>query len=611
MGLVLFWFAAANAVLAFLSGCGYLSTAGLHVPETGWLFAAFALWGQVAGACLLLGLLFAALRRVLGDAVARLAAPPAFALLQVLLLVDKQIFALFRFHWNGLVWNVLTTPGGWESMHISTADIARFSIGVGLIVVFEYGLLALLSRRIRAKTGSGRRWAMAAAVVAACVVLDHAVYAVSDLENLREVTRSAKVVPFYQPLTIKKFAASLGVKVNQEQDLQVEGGASFLDYPRAPLNTETPKTLYNIVWVVLDGWRADAMTPEVTPNAWALAKRSQVFEDHLSGGNATRFGIFSMFYGLYGTYWPNFLNERRGPVLIDRLAELGYRFKILSSTSLTFPEFRRTCFVRIPDAIEDELPGPGAENKDRQMLERLEAFLDGLKPGQRFFSLVFTDSTHAGYYFPKEYGKFKPYTETLEYLKLGANADPTEPHNRYLNAVHYNDALLGRLLGDLKKRGLEKDTIVLVTGDHGEEFHEHGMWGHNGNFSNEEIHPPLVVYIPGRNPGRYRYQTSHHDLVPTFMGLLGVKNPPSDYSFGVDLFTPDRRAYAVNCSWNECALIARGTTFVFSTESRGMAGGMDILDEGYRDVRDRKAELDQHAGDLARLLSETSVFLKK
>ena len=47
--------------------------------------------------------------------------------------------------------------------------------------------------------------------------------------------------------------------------------------------------------------------------------------------------------------------------------------------SLTFPEFRKTAFVRIPDAIEDDLPGLGSAEKDSAMIDHLSTFLDGLK----------------------------------------------------------------------------------------------------------------------------------------------------------------------------------------------------------------------------------------
>src|SRR5271169_3074891 len=89
----LFWFTAANALLAFLNGCAYLSIEGIRPGSAGWGFALFALWGQVASVCLILGLLFAALGATgPGAALSRWLAPPVFALVQVLIQIDKVIF---------------------------------------------------------------------------------------------------------------------------------------------------------------------------------------------------------------------------------------------------------------------------------------------------------------------------------------------------------------------------------------------------------------------------------------------------------------------------------------------------------------------------------------
>src|SRR5207247_1684369 len=145
--------------------------------------------------------------------------------------------------------------------------------------------------------------------------------------------------------------------------------------------------------------RADARTPENTPRLWDLGERSQVFLDHLSGGNSTQFGTFSMFYGLYAAAEPSFAAERRGPVLFTALRDLGYRFEVLSSLSLAVSNFRRTVFVDVQDAIADDLPGPRARDKDRQITERFEAFLAARTDERPFFTVALMQSTHSGYDF--------------------------------------------------------------------------------------------------------------------------------------------------------------------------------------------------------------------
>jgi len=611
----LLWLTCANILLAYLQGFGYLRTAQLPPASLGWWFAAAALLAQISALCLLLGLLFEGAGALAGPVVVRPAAPLAFSLGQLLLALDRQIFALFRFHFNGLVWNVLTTPGGWESMHISMADIARGAVGAALLLAAEYALFLWIERRASSDPGGTRgvrrRWLALACATAVLMAAEKGVYAYGDLKDLPEILRGAKVVPLYQRFTMKKFARRyLGIQPAPRLDLRRDTGSGLLRYPRQPLRTKQPPKLYNIVWVALDGWRSDTFSRENTPNLWEFGERSQVFLEHLSGGNATRFGIFSMFYGLYGSYWHHFLSERRGPVLIDRLLELGYRCQVFSSTPLTFPEFRSTAFVRIPpDSIQDSLPGADAAARDAAMVESFERFLESRPAGKPFFAFLFTDSTHAGYYFPPEFARYRPYPETLEYLRLGSRTNPKEPFNRYRNAVLYSDYLIGRMLESLESRGLLRDTVVLVTGDHGEEFQEHGLWGHNGNFSREQIQVPLVLYIPGRRAARYGYRTSQLDLVPTFLEMLGVENPASDYSQGRSLFDPSQRPYAVSCSWDQCALVSADAALIFGTESYRIAS-VEVRDADYREVADARPILERHSAKLAQLLEEMSAFLK-
>ena len=90
------------------------------------------------------------------------------------------------------------------------------------------------------------------------------------------------------------------------------------------------------------------------------------FERHLSGGNATRFGIFSLIYGLHGSYWMPFLNEQTPPVLVTSLVEAGWEPLVLSSASMSSPEFRSTAWVTVEDAVLDKLEGAEKYLRDRK-----------------------------------------------------------------------------------------------------------------------------------------------------------------------------------------------------------------------------------------------------
>jgi membrane-anchored protein YejM (alkaline phosphatase superfamily) len=106
--------------------------------------------------------------------------------------------------------------------------------------------------------------------------------------------------------------------------------------------------------------------------------------------------------------------------------------------------------------------------------------------------------------------------------------------------VHFVDSLIGSVLDDLARRGLQEDTVVIITSDHGEEFDESGagLKDHGSGYTPYQLQVPMIISVPGRAPSAYRHRSSHYDLVPTLMqSVLGCSNSPSDYSSGRNLFS--------------------------------------------------------------------------
>ncbi|MBM7093238.1 sulfatase-like hydrolase/transferase, partial [Streptomyces sp. S12] len=102
-------------------------------------------------------------------------------------------------------------------------------------------------------------------------------------------------------------------------------------------------------------------------------------------------------------------------------------------------------------------------------------------------------------------------------------------------------SLIGPFVRALESGPFAQNTVLVVTGDHGEEFNDlkQNYWGHNGNFSDYQLRTPFVLYWPGKAAQKVGHVTSHEDLVPTLMThALGCRNDSADYSTGRDLFGP-------------------------------------------------------------------------
>jgi arylsulfatase A-like enzyme len=95
----------------------------------------------------------------------------------------------------------------------------------------------------------------------------------------------------------------------------------------------------------------------------------------------------------------------------------------------------------------------------------------------------------------------------------------------YSAEVRYIDEKIGELLNLLKDKGLDKNTLVIFTADHGEEFWEHGDWGHGQSLYQELIHVPLIVWGANLQPEKIEDPVALIDLAPSLLESLGLPVP--------------------------------------------------------------------------------------
>src|SRR5206468_277619 len=88
------------------------------------------------------------------------------------------------------------------------------------------------------------------------------------------------------------------------------------------------------------------------------------------------------------------------------------------------------------------------------------------------------------------------------------------------------DESLKALFAALERRGFLSHAVVVLTSDHGEEFADHGSFGHGGTLYNELIRVPLIVVLPGQTTGRRIGDVvSLVDVAPTILDLTGTPRP--------------------------------------------------------------------------------------
>ena len=259
---------------------------------------------------------------------------------------------------------------------------------------------------------------------------------------------------------------------------------------------------------------------------------------------------------------------------------LGYQPQILSSATLVSPAFDRTVFAGVPD-IRLRTPGKSMADKDRQITDDWLAFTaardDAAGP---FFGFIFYSAVHA-YGPPDDYPRFEPYWEKINHLELSESFDPEPYRNVYRTAAHYVDSQIGRVLEDLQQRGLLDSTVVMISSDHGEEFNDNGMgfWGHGSNFSDVQLHVPMIVHWPQRERQNIRYRTTHNDVPVTFMQeALGCAETPAEhYAVGQSMFDPAPRDLLIAGSYANYAAVLEEHIVVSYP-----GGSHDVLDKKLR-----------------------------
>ena len=474
---------------------------------------------------------------------------------------NAKLFTLYGIFINSFVINLVSTPGGLESLGASNASNATFA-GIALaFLLLQTALLALTLfayRRFGEPNWVPRRFFTGLMILfVVTTVGERMVYAYSTATGVTSVSALTQKVPYYLGISARTLLSKLGVKVDRKKDFQLAKGS--LNYPLNPLEVDKPAKPLNIVWLVSESWRADMLDAEIMPNTWAFAQTAKRFTHNYSGGNGTRVGVFSMFTGIPGNYWFPMLAERKGAPIIDVLKAQNYQMSFYNSAKFSYPEFDATIFSQVPSEQLHEVSG-GAQGweKDQQNVANLLDFIDTRDKSRPFFTFMFFESPHARYYFPPESVIRTPYPDDINYFALSREQLASQIHlikNRYINSVHHLDSQFGRVFDYLKKNKLLDSTIVVMLGDHGEEFMENGRWGHNSAFTDQQIRTPLVLWAPGMTPSVYEGMSNHMDIIPTLMPMLGVKNPKRDYTTGINLLSDEVRDHAVLAEWSSTGYI--------------------------------------------------------
>jgi arylsulfatase A-like enzyme len=342
-------------------------------------------------------------------------------------------------------------------------------------------------------------------------------------------------------------------------DLRAEGqGAGRVAWhaPRIllPANAVPPiEPAKNVIVLVIDTLRADKLRPfnpdsrVETPTIDRLATEGVVFQLAQAPENWTKPSVASILTGLH----PQTHQQKTGDAALPSSA-------LLLSEHLQSEGFETGGFIAngyVSDRFGfgqgwDHYTNYIREEKSteaKNVFEEAGNWIEEHKK-ERFFAYIQTIDPHVPYdppgeylrtYDPSEYsGQVKPRMtgELLEHAKRRPPDVVFDARDkRRLVGLHdaeitQHDHFLGLFIDRLVELGLWEDTLLVVTSDHGEEFDDHGSWGHGHSVYQELLHVPLLFRLPNRLPPGTRVPdaVSTLDVSATVTELVGVSSMPKN-----------------------------------------------------------------------------------
>ena len=171
-----------------------------------------------------------------------------------------------------------------------------------------------------------------------------------------------------------------------------------------------------------------------------------------------------------------------------------------------------------------------------------------------------------------------------------------EVRRHYAASVSYADAQVGKVLAELKRTGADKNTIVLLWGDHGWHLGEHAIWGKHSLFE-ESLHSPMIIHYPGMKQQGEKTNTIVEtlDVFPTLCDLTGIEAP--EFAQGTSLLNilenPNSKNDHLAVAYNSNVATIRTTTHRLLLHKNGFVELYDSTTEAgeTKNIADQYPEL--------------------
>jgi membrane-anchored protein YejM (alkaline phosphatase superfamily) len=359
------------------------------------------------------------------------------------------------------------------------------------------------------------------------------------------------------PLVLGALGPTTHAKASLHASLRPLPPEALVSEALARLQIPTTPAPGDVFFFVVESLRSDAVDARTTPAMAALAREAIPIGTAVSGGDVTQYGWFSLFRSRPALYWAlDSEGDRGGGAVPLRVAKRrGWRVEVLTSSDLRYMHIDDIVFGTSRTLADDFFDLSAAEGtpatRDARVMNELA--IRAARPHAPTVFIVSLDATHLPYLWTDDFDPpLRPYAGPGHYMHVQVDAaDRQAVVNRYRDSVAFVDSLIARFLGDLRARGADGGATIVVAGDHGEEFWEHGRTAHASEVCSAQTHVALIVALSramrdAAGP-RTASLASSIDVWPTLLDAAGVRGDTSALFDGRSLLRdPSGAAVAVD-----------------------------------------------------------------
>jgi hypothetical protein len=515
------WFAFFNGLLAMIVGSRYLGSVGY--PETwyGWVYLSVSTIGQFSFLAFIAYLicLFPLTLILPYSKILRGVAAVIATLSLCILLYDTIVYADYGMHLSPFAFDL-----AWADLNALLHGTSYIVTPLAIIAI-ELTAANFLWKRIEKiqKLNLGNK---VITLVGICFVSSHLIHIWADAADITEITRFDDTYPLSYPATARSFMESHGIDGSSQGD-DVNHNTSVLNYPEQPLTCQAD-TKINVLMITIDSLRADMVDGKSMPFLQQFTENNQSFTQHFSGGNQFRTGMFSLLYGLQGSYGDARIFNSTSPLMTRSFQQAGYELGLflpetnlnLRSSQAMFNDFNPVIAKETNGSADADLHTVASFNEWHSIQNKPWFALVNLKAPENF-------DTPVGFL-------------GIETVKADPALMPAQKvlFNQYRQSLYFVDQQLKAMLANVPN-----DTLVIITGVNGKMFTSNSDEA-NRNLSPQSVKVPLVIHWPNTGASKVKYRTSHYGIAPTLMThVLGCTNNTTEYSAGRSLLQPSKETW--------------------------------------------------------------------